>query len=107
MESLGLSREDAQDRDEWGGRIRRKPANPGSGFPGKMPAETVCVCVCVCVSVCVCSHHTQSQVPEVFTAKPLGPWDDCIVCLIETKTTQRIQYPISSRSVKCFYSTMH
>jgi len=34
MESFGLSREDAQDRDYWRPRTKGEPANPG--LPGKL-----------------------------------------------------------------------
>ena len=50
MESFGLSREDAQDRDYWRLRIKGEPANPG--LPGKGPLKR-CVCVCVCVMMLV------------------------------------------------------
>ena len=39
MESLGLSKKDAQSRNKWA--IRGQPANPGS--PGKMAVKTECV----------------------------------------------------------------
>ena len=48
MESFGLSREDAQDRDYWRLRIKGEPANPG--LPGKWPLKR-CVVWCVCVSL--------------------------------------------------------
>jgi len=50
MESFGLSREDAQDRDYWRLRIKEELANPG--LPGKRPLKRcvartrVCVCMC-------------------------------------------------------------
>ena len=62
MQSFGLSREDAQDRDYWRPRINGKATNPG--LSGKQPLKRcvgvwVCVCVHVSINYCIlCGEYT-------------------------------------------------